>query len=36
MNSDIRFARLYANTGEKATDDDPMEDVFRGGWQDVQ
>ncbi len=29
-------ARLYANTGEKATDDDPLEDVFRGGWQDVQ
>ena len=29
-------ARLYANTGEKTDTDDPMEAVFRGGWQDVQ
>ena len=29
-------ARLYANTGKDAPDDDPLEDVFRGGWQDVQ
>ena len=29
-------ARLYANTGEKSDTDDPMEAVFRGGWQDVQ
>ena len=28
--------RLYANTGEKTETDDPMEAVFRGGWQDVQ
>jgi phage terminase small subunit len=29
-------ARMYANTGEKGNDDDPMESVLKGGWQDVQ
>ena len=29
-------ARLYANSGESAASDDPMESVLKGGWQDVQ
>jgi len=29
-------ARLYANSGDKSVDDDPMESVLKGGWQDVQ
>lgn len=30
-------ARIYANSGEKsAADDDPMESVLRGGWQNVR
>ena len=28
-------AWLYANTGEKSDADDPMENVLKGGWQDV-
>ena len=29
-------ARLYANSGDSGADDDPMESVLKGGWQDVQ
>ena len=29
-------ARLYANSGDSAASDDPMESVLKGGWQDVQ
>ena len=29
-------ARLYAQNGDKADSDDPMEKVLRGGWQDAQ
>ena len=29
-------ARLYANSGDSAANDDPMESVLKGGWQDVQ
>ena len=29
-------ARLYANTGDKADTEDPMENVLRGGWQDAK
>ena len=29
-------ARLYANSGDSAASDDPMESVLNGGWQDVQ
>ena len=27
---------LYANSGDSGADDDPMESVLKGGWQDVQ
>ena len=29
-------ARLYANSGDTDASDDPMENVLKGGWQDVQ
>ena len=29
-------ARLYANTGDKADTEDPMENVLRGGWQNAK
>ena len=29
-------ARLYANAGDKADTDDPMENVLRGGWQNAE
>ena len=29
-------ARLYAQNGDKADSDDPMEKVLRGDWQDAQ
>ena len=27
-------ARLYANTGDKSDEDDPMAQLLKGGWQD--
>ena len=29
-------ARLYAQNGDKADTDDPMENVLRGGWQNAK
>jgi len=29
-------ARLYANTGDNESEEDPMEAVLKGGWKDVQ
>ena len=29
-------ARLYAGGADKSSEDDPMEQVFKGSWQDVQ
>ena len=29
-------ARLFANSGDQNTEDDLMENIFKGAWQDVQ